>query len=326
MDIRALPFSAYPGVPPDTESARCGAWGAYHLPIPQDRLLPFVLSRPYAGPNSRLNCASLVDAVSYKLIVRLSVDPNDTSAPYLPTQKATDGRTEWILYYGGVIQNIPLVCGRPVRLILDNGYQSAAMVPVLHTGLILEWYHSGVLQDIPYGVDGFAQRLYLPGTELLPADSALTVEEDTDALTGATTVTSQTLTYNSSFSVVLPVWAARFWQTIPLHRYKFLSSFGDVSKLSIKQTDMGDGITQGCRLRLDVTVQQTEILHVGSGCDRAALPVLVEEAPAGFSPRAYLCGDDSDTRSDWQRTGQSECEQDGGANWQRTGTSECEQG
>lgn len=329
MDLRALPFSAYPGLPPDAEPARCaGPWGSYALPIPANRLLPFALSRPYAGPNSRLNCASIVDATTYEVLFTLNVE--DSSAPlYLPTQKVTDGTTEWLLYYGGVLTGLQLPCGRAIRLLFDNSYQSAALKAGVDVGeSFIEWYHTGILENVPYGpgTDLFAQRLYLPGTEFTAGESSLNIEEDTDPLTGQVTVTSQTLTFTTAFSIgPVPTRLLTLWQTIAVHRYIVLSSAGLVQKLAVKSSDLGDGIARGCRHQLDLTATQIEVLHVGSGCDRASVALRVEEAPADFSPRRYLCGDTSDTQPDFQRTGLSECEQDGGANWQRTGVSECEQ-
>lgn len=338
MNLRALPFSAYPGPPPDAEPTSCTRlWGGLvSVIVPLDRLLPFALVRPYRGSDSRLDCARLVDAVSLETVQELSVGA-DTSAPYtLSYEKVTDGTREWILYYGSAIAGLSLPLCRPVRLILDNQWQSAPMVARADAqdGTVLEWSHGGVFEDVPYGpgTAGFTQRLYLPDTRVREGELQREEEVSTDKRTGQRTTRFATLTRTGTFTVgPLPAWLAQAWQTAALHNSLSLTGFGEVSSLSFKQTDLtGEGsLAAGCRFRLEATAQHVQVLTTAGNCASSAAALLVEPAPEGYAPHGYLCGDASDTRPHWQRKtpAQPECEQDAQANWQRKtpAQTDCEQ-
>lgn len=339
MNLRALPFAAYPGPAPDLEPAAClRYWGGpVGVVVPLDKLLPFALVRPYRGEDSRLDCARLVDADTYETVQELRVSQQEPSTPFtLAYEKVTDGSREWILYYGAAIPGLLLEPCRPVRLLLDNAWQSAAMTPRedAEAGLVLEWSHSGVFEDVPYGpgTAGFTQRLYLPGSRVKEGEVQREEEVVTDKRTGLRTTRFATLTRTGTFTVgPLPGWLAQAWQTAALHNSLTLSGFGEVSSLSFKQSDMtsSDSPAAGCRFRLEATALHVQVLTTAAACAAAGPVLRVEPAPEDYEPHAYLCGDTTDTSAHWQRKtpAQTECEQDAEANWERKepAQTECEQ-
>jgi len=312
-----FPLRAYPGLAPELDvRSGMGGWEAYALETPNDRLLPFVLSRRQLPTNaSWVSCAWLEHADTGERLATLvpTGAVNPVPALGLVLTKLTDAanQTEHFTYDGALIPGLALPCGIPVRLLVDNAYQSPRFVALAPAGqlrqshLLLEWYHGGPLHGVPYG-RGFRQRLYVDNGSLQLLDPRTEEQANKDPDTGAENTLSLHLFAQKSFTVApAPDYLAQALLAARAPRY-FLADGDQWKLLTVKSTPTAP---DGGRFTLVATLETREPL-LSRGCLVPVLPAAAFD-PVADAPRGWRCGDESDTAEDFRATGGYSCEVDG---------------
>jgi hypothetical protein len=311
-------IAPWPGRAPEL-SARSGQgnWEAYALPAPADRLLPFVLSRTLAPGNSAwVNCATIVDADTEQVLFTLTPTGQTTSAPGpygLVLAKVVDkvNSTEHFIYTGPRIPNLALPCGRSLRLLLDNEWQSPRFVA--YTDLSgfqeLEWFHPGPLSGVPYGT-GLVQRLYVENGGLQYAAPREVKSSTQDSTSGTQRLDFYAKYRAATTNVSLaPRYLSEAVAAAEVH--KFFRVDGEPWRVTgVKETVAG---TDGGRWTMQVSLEQEQVLQARLACPPPPLPVLAYD-PVADKVRGWRCGDASDTAADFLPTGSVSCELQDGRN------------
>jgi hypothetical protein len=312
-----FPLVAYPGLAPELAlRSGMGAWEPYGLAAPSDRLLPFVLSRRLLASNSRwLNCAWVEHAESGARIATLV----PTGAPAaggnvvqlgLVVSKQVDNvnGADYFLYDGALIPSLNLPCGVPLRLVVDNAYQSPRFyawgpaAELRQTHLQLDWYHDGPMSSVPYG-HGFRQRLYVDNGALQFDEPCTEKVSSKNPDTGAEVLQSLAQYAVRSF-VVEPVPTYLADAVSVAQAPKFFLADGEAWRLTaVKSSPVG---TDGGRWTLTGTLEDQQPL-LRRGCYQPALEVQAYD-PATDAPRGWRCGDRSDRAPDYGPTGEFSCE------------------
>lgn len=317
----SLPDESLPG--PEVEPrAGSGAWDTYAIPVPFDRLLPFVLTRPIANGESGyyntrwLNCARIEHADTQEVIqdlypVGLGIVGGEF---YLPFRKFTDtaNAVEHFVYYGGIIQGLGLACGIPYRLVIDNVYQSPRFEVFYANSeyLLAEWWQDSPANGVPYGY-GFRHRFFIKNGALQYADPSEKQGVTLDTDTGIERVDSVFLVQQATFAVPpVPPYLAQGIAGMKASGSLEVDGAAWIPD-SIKSTSPDE---DGGRVSMSVTVKQLTPLIYKAGCPA---PMLED---AGYDPtddaaHPWRCGDLTDTAPDWQETSYA-CELTDG---QRTG-------
>lgn len=318
LNPHVFPLVPTAGLAPELAArAGMGGWEPYSLAAPLDRLLPFTLARvllPSASP--WLNCASVVHAETGELVFALTplgstVSPVPDFGLVLTRFVDTASQTEYYTYDGALIPGLFLPCGIPLRLIVENAYQSprflavakAADLPLTHQKL--EWWHSSPLGHVPYG-QGLRQRLYVANGALseLPAREEEQSSKNLDS-------GKVRRTYYAAFAqqqLVVDPAPAYLAQALQAARScKFFEADGERSRLlAVKPTPAGP---DGGRYSLTATLESYEPI-LSRGCDGQLPEVAFDPA---YTPRGWRCGDPNDKAPDVQPTGAYSCEVSGGA-------------
>lgn len=315
-----FPLVAYPGLAPERAlHAGMGAWEPYGLSAPSDRLLPFVLSRRLLPSNSRwLNCAWIEHAESGQRIETLVPTGAPAAGGNVPTlglvlSKLLDpaNGADHFCYDGALVPGLSLPCAVPLRLIVDNAYQSplfyavAPAADLRRSHLQLDWYHDGPLAGVPYG-RGFRQRLYVDNGSLQFGEPRTEKVSSKNPDTGAEVLQSLSQYAVRAFVVApVPTYLAEAVSVAQAPRF-FLADEESWRLTAVKTTAVGD---DGGRWALNGTLEnQTPLLR--RGCHQPALDLHAYD-PATDQPRGWRCGDASDTTSDFQPYGAFSCELDG---------------
>lgn len=318
LNPHILPLMPYPGLAPELDiRSGMGGWDAYALDAPNDRLLPFVLSRRMVPSNSAwVNCIWVEHADTGERIQTLL--PTGATVVPVPSlgvvfTKLTDApnKAEHFTYNGNPIAGLDLPCGVPLRLIVDNTYQSARFVALAPAGemaqthLTLEWYHDGPLDGVPYG-RGFRQRFYLRNGSLQTLEAREIKESTPDPDGGAERIDALSLFAQTAFTVEpTPAYLAQAIMAARAPKY-LLADGNPWRLLTVKATTAGN---DGGRTTLIGTLEdETPLLR--RGCLTPALPVEAYD-PDASAPRGWRCGDESDTQPDYVNTGVYSCEVDG---------------
>ncbi|MCC3159674.1 hypothetical protein LJ737_20705 [Hymenobacter sp. 15J16-1T3B] len=327
MNLSVFPLGPV-AYPPDAEAPGCAApWGGpYAVAAPAGGLLPFHWARPHSATR-RLDCADVIDAETEAVVQALVVDPATPGAPlYLPVELYYDAasNTDYLLYYGDLIDGLALPCGRRLRLRLDNEVVSPVFVVYedLSAAPVLEWWHDTPLGSVPYGT-GLHQRLYMPGATVWHGEPKEYSETSKDAF-GRDVLDFRAVASTATFTTPpLPAWLREALSGIRSHAHVTLSDFpetrGERVALSYDAADR-------CRSSVTVTVEALEVVTTAAGTCAAPAPLVAVPVPEdGYAVRGWRCGDTSDTAEDWQDTGLTRCEQDTTATWQDTGRTRCAQ-
>lgn len=317
LNPHTFPLVPYPGLAPELATrSGMGGWGAYALAAPNDRLLPFVLSRRLLASNaSWVNCAWVEHADTGERLATLvpmgaPVRPAVVPALGLVLTKLVDAanETEYFTYDGALIPGFPLPCGVPLRLIVDNFYQSprfVALAPAAElrqSHLLLEWYHGGPLQGVPYG-RGFRQHFYVDNGSLQELDPREDAVTNKNADTGEENTVSLNQFAQKSFLVEpVPAYLKQALTAARGPRY-FLADGDEWKLLSVKSTPTAP---DGGRYSVTGTLESKQPL-LSRGCTVAPLPVTLYD-PLADAARGWRCGDTSDTASDFRSTGVFSCE------------------
>lgn len=319
LNPHTFPLVAYPGPAPEAPvRGEADGWGAHVLAAPSDRLLCFVLSRRLTPANAPwLSCAWLEHADTGVRVANLTPTGSDLPLPALglPLTKLVDApnQAEHFTYDGALIPGLAasVPCGVPLRLILDNAYQSPrfyAITPaaqLARTHLLLEWYHGGPLNGVPYG-RGLRQRFYLENGSVQHLDPQEDEVVGKDPDTGAETTLSISLFGQGTLAVPpVPAYLAQAFGAARAVK-AFLAEGSDWRLLSSKST-----ATLG-RQSLLLSLESREPL-LSRGCTPALLPLEAYDPTMGLA-RGWRCGDESDTAPDYQPTGVFACEMAGGVN------------
>lgn len=294
-----------------------GAWEAYALQAPSDRLLPFVLSRRALPSNAPwISCAWVQHADTGARVKTLVPTGAVTPVPALGIvfTKLLDGDTEYFTYDGALIPNVGLPCDVPLRLVIDNAYQSPrffALAPasaLRSTHLLLEWYHSGPLHGVPYG-RGFRQRFYLENGALQELDPREEEVTNKNPDTGEEKTVSLNLFGQKAFAIdPVPAYLKQAMHAARAVRY-FLADGQEWKLLSAKATSAA---ADGGRWSVAGTLESKEPL-LSRGCLRPLLATVAYD-PVANVPRGWRCGDTSDTAPDFRPTGTYSCELSTGVN------------
>jgi hypothetical protein len=314
-----FPLVAYPGLAPELAlRSGMGAWPPYALAAPSDRLLPFVLSRRLLASNSRwLNCAWIEHADSGVRIVTLvptGAPATGVNVPQLGlvVSKQVDpvNGADYFLYDGALIPSLNLPCGVPLRLVIDNAYQSPRFyawgpaAELRQTHLQLDWHHDGPLSGVPYG-RGFRQRLYVANGALQFEEPRTEKVSSKNPDTGAEVLQSLSQYAVRSFVVEpVPTYLADALSVAQAPKF-FLADDEAWRLTAVKASPVG---SDGGRWTLSGTLEN-QLPLLRRGCHQ---PALEEHAynPATDVPRGWRCGDTSDTASDYGPSGEFSCELD----------------
>ncbi len=298
-----------------------GGWDAYGLAAPNDRLLCFVLTRRLSPSNSPwLTCAWVEHADTGQRYATLVPGGTGGTTPNLGLALTklvdTANQADYFTYAGAPVPGLSalLPCGVPLRLVLDNAYQSPrfyALAPatdLLPGYLLLEWQHAGPLQGVPYG-RGFRQQLYIDNAALTYLDPRQEKESTKSGDTGVERVDSLSLFDQTEFTLpVVPAYLAQALSAAPACSQ--LQADGQPWKLvAVKSAAVGP---DGGRWTVTGTLEnQTPLLR--RGCAADPLPTEAYDAQAD-APRGWRCGDASDRAPDLRPTGKYSCETSGGQN------------
>jgi hypothetical protein len=311
-----FPLVPYPGLAPELATrSGMGGWEPYVLEAPNDRLLPFVLSRRRLPSNpSWVSCAWLEHADTGARIATLVPTGAQAAPATIPTlgllfNKLTDlpNQTEHFTYDGALIPELSVPCGVPLRLIVDNAWQSprfyalapAASLSISH--LPLEWYHDGPLSGVPYG-RGFRQRFYVDNGSLQNLDPREVETTNKDLDTDAEVTISLNQFAQKAFALpAVPAYLSQALSAARLPRY-FLADGEAWRLLSVKSSPSGQ---DGGRWSIAATLESKEP-SLSRGCKADALPVVNYDPD--FVPRGWRCGVTSDTAPDFQPTGVYSCQ------------------
>ena len=331
LNPHVFPLVAHPGPAPEL-AARSGqgGWDPYALAAPADRLLPFVLTRLLAPGQGRwVNCATIVHADTEVVIETLIPTGQTAGGPgplELVLDKVVDAANlrEYFIYYVALIPGLNLPCGVPLRLLLDNGWQSPRFEAVAELSGApdgvsaryqrLEWRHPGPLSGVPYGT-GFTQRLYVENGGLQYLAPREVAQSSQDASTGVVRANfiaefaRRTTTVGS-----IPRHLADALAGTRPHKLFFVDNQRWLVQ-EVKEQALG---TDGGRWTTTLTLEDVEPLQ-----SRPLLPpaplVPMPFDPVADAPRPWHCGDRSDTAPDYQPTGVVSCELD--TNGENTGYS-----
>jgi hypothetical protein len=314
----------YPGLAPELAlRSGMGGWDPYTLDAPTDRLLPFVLTRAWSGRNAPwVSCAWIEHADTAQRLATLL----PTGAQALPAtvpalgivfSKLVDqaSRIEHFTYEGTLIPGLSsaLPCGVPLRLVVDNAYQSPRFFAfglardLAKSHLLLEWHHDGPLSGVPYG-RGFRQCFYIPNGATAELDPRRVEESTANADTGINRQDSLSLFAQQSFSVSpVPAYLSQALSAAPACKY-LLADGRPCKLLSTKVSPSGEN---GRWSLLGTLEDETPTLS--RGCKADPLPVEAYNAAASV-PRGYRCGDTSDKASDFRPNGTYSCELSSGQN------------
>ena len=248
----------------------------------------------------RVNCAWVEHADTGARIATLLPTGQTTGTPppsALVLQKVPDAarQVEHFLYTGTLLPGVTLPCGVPLRLVLDNAYQSPRFLayPDLSAFLKLEWWHAGPLSGVPYGT-GLRQRLYIAGAALAYGKTREEREVSKRAATGGERVDFLALYRTASLSTEpLPAYLSEALDGTPAHQYAEVDGEAWTVKAS-KDKSQGD---QGGRASMELSLEQEEVVIRRAG-PQPALPAVPYD-PATDAPRPWRCGDASDTAPDW---------------------------
>ncbi|OGX80845.1 hypothetical protein BEN47_06195 [Hymenobacter lapidarius] len=254
-------------------------------------------------------CARLEHADTGALLHELT--PTGPGAPLpalgLLLHKFQDAGTgvESFAYYGGIIPGLALPCGVPVRLVLDNAYQSPRFTGRADSAtacLQLDWWHDSPLYRVPYGT-GLHQRLYVENAGLQYAPTREKSEVIVNPATGEDTVVFMAKIRAATVSTEpLPAYLAEALSAANAHQ-RFAVDGEEWKLAEAKETKAG---TDGGRDAFTLTFEQTDVL-VRRSCPVPA-PVSLPYAPDMVRP--WRCGDTSDTAPDFQPDGEGICESD----------------
>ena len=225
--------------------------------------------------------------------------------------------TEHYTYDGALIPGLQLSCNVPLRLVVDNAYQSprfyalapAASLPANY--LLLEWWNDSPIGEVPYGL-GFRQRFYVDNGALQFLDPRINQDVKTDPDTGAQIISAVSQFAQTAFTIEpVPAYLAQAITNAPVCRF-FTADGEDWRLLTTKSTVVGD---DGGRWSITATLEnQTPLTR--RGCTPAAL-VMQEYDAISDAPRGWHCGDTRDTASDYKDTGIYTCQL--GSDGRRTG-------
>jgi hypothetical protein len=307
---------AHPGRAPEL-AARSGQgnWEPYALAAPADRLLPFVLTRAISASNSRwLNCASIVHADTEEVLFVLSPTGQTFTGPGpldLVLSKVVDQQAgaEHFLYLGVLIPGLALPCGVPLRLLLDNAWQSPRFkaYPSLGGFQQLEWSHPGPLSGVPYGT-GLVQRLYVDNGGLQYAAPREVKTSTQDAASGAIRL-DYLAKYRTATTTAgtVPAYLSEALAAAELHAS--FSVDGEAWRVTgVKEAPAG---TDGGRWIMTLSLEQKQVLQSRLSCPPAPLKTTPFD-PEADRARSWHCNDSSDVESDYLPTGRSSCELDMG--------------
>jgi len=315
LNPHTFPLVPYPGPAPEgAPRGGPGGWEPYGLPAPSDSFLPFVLSRARLGSNGPwLACAWVEHADTGGRIRTLTpTGPGGITGPLtLLVRKLVDlpNEAEHFLYTGALVAGLGLPCGVPLRLVLDNAWQSprffaiapAAQLPAAY--LPLEWFHDGPLNGVPYG-SGLRQRLYVDNAALSFLDPRPDKVSSKDADTGREVLISLSLFARTSFALEpVPAYLAQALSAAPAVRY-FLADAEPWQLTEVKTTLNGP---DGGRWSISATLESLEPL-LSRGCRLEPLPE-ADYDPA-LPARGWRCADASDTAADYLPSGTQTCETD----------------
>lgn len=317
LNPHTLPLVPYPGLAPELDiRSGMGQWDAYALEAPNDRFLPFLLSRRMVPSNAKwINCIWVEHAdTGARIQTLLPTGATPAAAPSLGVLFTklvdTDHKVEHFTYNGAPIADLSLPCGVPLRLIVDNAYQSARFVAIApaadmpQTHFPLEWYHNGPLHGVPYG-RGFRQRFYLRNGSLQPLDAREEKESTKDPNGGPDRLDSLSVFAQKGFVVdPVPAFLTQAFQGARAAKY-FLADNAPWQLASFKATPSG---IDGGRWSMSGTLEDLEPL-LRMGCQAPALDVEAFD-PLMSAPRGWRCGDTSDTAPDAVKTGAFSCQLD----------------
>lgn len=314
-----FPLVPYPGLAPELAlRSGMGAWEPYGLAAPSDRLLPFVLSRRLLASNSRwLSCAWILNADSGQRVATLvptGAPPPGGNVPtlglVLSKQVDPANEADHFLYDAALVPGLALPCGVPLRLIVDNTYQSPLFYAMgtaqelATTHLRLDWYHDGPLAGVPYG-RGFRQRLYVDNAALQFSEPLTKKVSSSNPDTGEEVLQSLSQYAVRSFTVdPVPTYLADAVLAAQVPKF-FLADDEDWRLSEVKTAVVG---TDGGRWALTGTLQSKMPL-LRRGCYTPPLELQAYD-PATDTPRGWRCGNASDTASDYGPSGEFSCELD----------------
>lgn len=309
LNPHTFPIVPYPGRAPEAAPlSGMGGWDAYAQLAPADRFLPFVLSRALAPSNSYwLNCAKVIREDTGATVVTL--EPTGAGQPAvdygLVLTKYVDAAAgvEHFAYLGAAVQNIDLPCGVPLRLILDNAWQSPLFLPrwdLATTTMVLEWWHPGPLAGVPYG-GGLRQRFYVEAGALQFAAAREEKETSKEPATGGLRIDFLAKWRTAGLMVApVPAYLAEAFDAAPAHQH--FTAAGEAWRLvDVKPRDAGQ---DGGRWGLELTVEQQQVL-VARSC--VATPLAAVAFSPDLPPRGWRCGDTADTEPDIVRTSGYAC-------------------
>lgn len=301
LNLSVFPLVPLLGLPPELAvRSGMGGWSAYALAAPADRLLPFVLTRP-TGASAWVNCAWVEHADTGARIATLLPTGQTSATPppaALVLQKATDPTrgVEHFIYAGALVPSLALPCGVPLRLVLDNAWQSPRFMafPDLSDFLKLEWWHAGPLGGLPYGT-GLRQRLYVAGAALAYGKSREESDVTKTAATGAERIDFLALYRTATLTVEpVPPYLSEALDGAPAHQYAEID--GEAWKIKgSKPSPKGE---QGGRASVELSLEQEEVVIRRAGAEPALAAAPFD--PVADAPRPWRCGDEGDTAPDWQ--------------------------
>lgn len=278
MNLLAFPF--YSSLREQSRFSGCGQL-VRALPAPKSEFLPFVLQLPATGQG--LDCLRVYEANGDTLFTTVS----SGSFTY---EVFTDGTTDFLFYYGGLVAGLNLPCNDYYLEV--QGYYSEvfSVVRNINNYLRLEWKGNGALFQ-----SGFYNLLYL---DTLLAEPAYVIDEEGEedangAFVALSTKVEKTLKLET---LLLPEFLVDALAGMALHEEKQIGRYRDVSSLKLTPT----WNRQGCAASVALSFVSGPA-HTSQGCGSAA-PLLAVDL-TGFVPSAC-----DGTAIVWTDTGRTRCQ------------------
>lgn len=287
MNLFAFPFYDAKNKQARFNSA-CTGGSDFVLYSPFNRFLPFQITKPADG--QLIDCFKVFDLAD-NLIYK--IEPEDVNY-----QMYTNGVSDFVFYYGGIIQNMSLPLCAQYYLQIGSYFSEVFTTADVSDLLTLEWHHVANVGPAIYQ-SGFWQRLYLDAVISDPTYPTKQEEEENGYGESITTLTSVAKRFVFE-TQLLPEYLVDVLANLPLHSNVKFGQYENVKTIQVEP----NWLVSGCAANVEVQFNEAELI-ISKTCVET-LP-LNEVSQAGYRPKGWLCGDNSDTAPYWQDNGETRC-------------------
>lgn len=285
MNLFSFPF--YESLNKQSRFHQAGKAINFPLYSPRNRFLPFQITKPADG--QLIDCIKVMN-LDDDLV--LKIEPADVNYKMF-----SDSSKDYIFYFGGIIDGMNLPCGE-YYLVVGAFVSEVFTAADVDGFVLLEWKHVANVLPVIYQT-GFVQRLYLDSPISEPAyPTKLEEEEDGygNAIPTLTTVAKRFIIE----AMLAPEFLVDALAGLVLHSSVKIGPYDEVKSIQIEP----EWLVEGYFARVQIQFNESELI-ISRNCNVAL--GLLEVNQAGYIPKPWECGDDSDKTPYWQDTGEIRC-------------------